>query len=200
MKFKVSICYVIGILFFPINLYGGVLAGVGMHWRNLSFQPLEEEDTPNFFGYGLRLELGYSVWNHIDLKLLGCATPMNKGAAKLFDGDVIVVNYGAGLGFRFVDSVYIGAEYGALSYDTPSHHTHNQTVGTWKGNGMTLQLAGYWQTDRETYFQVGVAASSVRVESASDEAGLERKVDTFMLNVTYLFIGAERSGLPLSVF
>lgn len=177
-------------MFLSLSLpaYGGMIWGVSSQWQNLSFQPEEQEDTPNFYGLGLRGDFGYSVAKSVEARLFASYNYSNKGAAKFFEGDVNIGSYGASIGVRLVDSVYLGVEYGVLYYHTPSHHIHNEYVGRWDGTTLNLNLAGYWKAGRKSYWQVGLqlgGGSLLEEDSVDDE---ERKVDTIALNVTYLFI------------
>ena len=182
----------LGLLLFlsPKVIFAEQLGTVGVYWQNLTFQAEEEEDTPNFFGYGLRLEYGYELGDTFELKLFASHNMSQKNSAKFFDGDVEISNGGVNLGFRLVKSVYLGVDFGYKQFDSPSHHIHNETVGLWKGTGAAFHLGGYWKIRGYKTAQVSLQISSYNLANDDGLEAVERKVDTVSLNMTYLLLSS----------
>lgn len=177
---------VLFLLFIPSLARAGVVAGLGLHWQNFSFQPEQEEDTPNYYGYGAHGQFGYSIHNIVDLKLIGALTPSQVNEASAFDGDIDFSTYGGEIGVRAAGAAYIGFGYERVVYYTRSHHIHNDPVGRWEGAGPSLSVAGFWPAMKKTYWELGLSLSSA--ELANNQITSKRQIDMISLNVTYLFM------------
>ena len=84
----------------------GALVSPGVHWKSFSFRPLEQEPTPNYFGYGGSLRLGYSWAQVLDMALFGSYTPSQlNGADDPMAASAVHRFAGVALGVRIKQSI-----------------------------------------------------------------------------------------------
>ena len=163
-----------------------VILAPSLSWQVFSPRPAAEEETPTFYGYGQAVHAGLS---HSDIEAkVGVEYVRSQiGAAELFVGDVVFLNYGLNLGYRYRSESFIGLRYDIVDYETRAHHTQNLMVGKWKGCRLGLVMSGSWRVRRDQYIDLGGCVASGSIEAQDQEDAEPKYIDSFGLHVTYLF-------------
>ena len=165
----------------------GLMTSAGLKWQIASFRPEAEEPTPNYYGYGLLFNLGYSAGKVFDFAIYGSYVPVQLKTANVTTDQAVYYEGGAELGFRIVQAVYLGFKYGLFHFDLKEQKLATEVPGTWSGPGGSVILAGFWDLKRDSYLQFGVEAGSAVVARKDEDAAGKRIIDTYGVTMTYLF-------------
>lgn len=182
------------------SLRAAPLWGGGVDWNVLSFRPIAEEETPSFYGYGLELQAGYRIMNELGLGVFASYDILNEGAAKFFTGESSQFGYGMELAGRFEESVYLALRYGNSQISTQGEGISEDFLGDWDASVWGGSIGGFWRSDRDEYFQVGLQyLNGFAARPAIDGQNLfERRVDMISFYVTYLSMEKVSSRRPFS--
>lgn len=178
----------------PDAARAGVLGGVSTHWRTFSLRPLGEEATPNYFGYGVGANFGYSLGKIFDLGAYVNYTPSQIKAAGIGEEDLQLVEYGGQLAFRIGSIVYLGFRGGRFAWRRIRESWPGEPAGYWRGPGGAISLGAFGSTGKVTYvqFSVDVGSAVLTREDRFDETS--RSLDSFGITLTYVFIGLDLAG------
>lgn len=190
-KYRIVICVFLGfvlLMWLPPSLEGGILASVGTRWQSAALRPLEEEATPNYYGYGLGCQLGYSFGQIFDTKLYGNYVPSRLKSASLGKENLQFWEYGLELGFRIAGTIYLGFRGGYFSYRMLFRTDHSKEVdGEWKGPGGGVSLGAFRVNKKSHMFQITVDIASAALKRRDQHSEVDRKLDTFGVSVAYVF-------------
>lgn len=133
----------------------GAYGSLGPNWNNFVFEPLEYEETPNYYGYGGRGSFGYSIGQILDLGLYGHYAPGRLNAATSTQTGAQFYHLGAETALRLANAVYVGIRGGPASYRLSKAYEEAEVLGTWTGSmiqgsvGLILPVGktpAAWQT------------------------------------------------------
>lgn len=195
----------------------GVLASASARWNSFSFAALEDEVTPNYYGYGIGLNFGYSLAQILDIGAYGTYTPGRFKNAELFREDAQLMGYGAEVGLRIAKAVYFGVHGGSYQYNLVHQRTDDEVLGSWGGTGVGVMLGAFFPINKSKYWQVGLDFARINVtpqndlakayvdtsSSNEDEAAAPadtsktRQIDSIAVNLTYLlngYVNSRESG------
>ena len=180
---------------------------VGSHvkWASFAARPQAAEATPNYYGYGLGLNGGYSISQILDLGVVASYLPGNRQAAKIGSPQAELSLYGAELALRFAQAVYLGVSGGLTQYNmaTARKTRPEELTGIWDGKAIALAVGGIAPLDRENYLQTTLELWHTTMESRRDDAAGQRKLDAFALTFGYTFNDFKSKlfeGTPLGDF
>lgn len=171
----------------------------GIKWATYAARPEGNEPTPNYYGYGGMLALGYSAKQVFDLGAYGQYVPGTREHADLGKTHALLVSYGGELAFRIAESVYIGARGGSSSYrllDADPLRT-DELAGTWEGPSGGLVIGAVSKVTKQSFFQTTLEFMQHVVESQEQGEARQlgkRRFDSFALCVQYVF-NSEKSYL-----
>lgn len=165
----------------------GFLIAPSAGWTNFAFRPVDDEPTPNYFGYNGRLLLGYSFKQKLDFGLSGQYVPATLKSAKLHQ-DATLQMYDFNLGVRIADAVYVGGHYGLLHYRLNDQTADYEALGEYSGNQGGVELGAIFRLDKSNFWQISVDFGYADV-TGEDENGLERNriIDMFVVRLTYVY-------------
>lgn len=174
----------------------GILFYGETRWSNFVFEPKASEPTPNYYGYGFGLHLGYSIMQNVDIATFGIYTPGRLKEPKFGETDAVSTLYGGEIAARIVDSVYIGLRGGGTTYALNTKYSSDEVPGVWKGYGGELGLGAIIEVTRSHFWQVGVNLMHgvVACRQECDETGENRAIDGFSVSVGYGLNKKESSG------
>lgn len=176
--------------------WAGVLATVGARWQAFSFKPIEDEPTPNYYGYGLTVGIGYSLLQALDFGLYGNYTPSQPYASRLGKEKVQLGDYGAEIGFRFAETIYIALRGGMLYYRMLFRTNSTEIDGTWRGPGGGASIGVFQKRKRENIIQFTFDVGGGKLKAKDVALADERTAYHFGLSLKYVFIGFD--GFRLS--
>ena len=165
----------------------GVRAGV------MSFDAKDEEPTPNYYGVGGALSVGYSAGQKLDMALFGQYSPGKKNRPIANDEDASFFAYGGELGVRFANSVYMGARGGTAAYNLLIPPTEHEIDGKWSGPAVGFSIGSYMNRDRDgasswqATLDVLHAIISPADEVAESYGDEKRRITCFSFSVAYVF-------------
>ena len=173
----------------------GALVSPSVRWGAYAFRPVDQESTPNYFGVGGGLRVGYSIGQTVDLslfydympgKLEHSATPFEHTSALSFGGFE--------LGLRILESLFLAGRVGRMDFHLFERTDPNEVGGHWAGLGAGGSVGGIVKVGASRFWQVSLDANSGTSLNDVDESALgssgERKVrqmDNFCLSVAYVF-------------
>ncbi|MFK7872836.1 MAG: hypothetical protein AB8C84_06635 [Oligoflexales bacterium] len=165
--------------------------------RTFAFQPLQNESTPNYIGVGPSVMLGYSFMQVFDLGGFGFYTPGGTKAFHPGKENAYYAGYGAQLGVRISESVYVAFLGGSSLYQSVLKASENELDGRWEGPVGGIVLGSIHRVDKKNYWQVsfemmhGLLSSKDTEENiASQQEGEDhRSIDQVGVSVTYTFNG-----------
>ena len=181
----------LGMLSFSLVCQAGVLFSIGPNWNNFVFEPEAKEDTPNYYGYGGRIAWGYSVAQVFDLGLYTHYTPGQLKEASVMDADASLLDYGAELGVRIFDLLYIGTRAGVWKYQLFKSKEDGEIAGKWMGLGgsasvgmiMPISKRASWQTSLD----LGQATMRKVNNTATDTSTGNKKLSRISITVGFVY-------------
>lgn len=189
-------------LFFQTNVaQAGWLAVVGTHWKTFSFEPKDDEKTPNYYGFGARLGLGYSFNQVFDVDLWGEYTPGRLKSAEIGIEDSVLGGYGGELAFRIQKTIFIGLRGGGFFYNLVSQKDENEIDGRWAGVGGILSIGASFANSKESFWQVTLDSSYISLSAEESTEGEEedRVINAFSVSLAYAF-NQYRTSRPSGFF
>jgi hypothetical protein len=133
--------------------FGGTLISPGVSWSNFVFEPVDNEATPNYYGYGAKLTLGYSVDQVWDLGFYGQYIPGKLKAASTINPDATVMSYGLETALRVNHSLYLGVRGGPTTYHLLRHVEPEQVDGEWEGLSGSAMLGLILPASKQVFWQ-----------------------------------------------
>lgn len=170
-------------------VFGGVLISPGVHSKAFSFRPNGDEATPNYFGYGGSLRLGYSVAQVLDLALFYSYTPGRTDSAwNPANGDALHRFGGIALGLRIAKSVFVEGRVGRLDYSLLTHSNPNEIGGHYTGLGAGGSVGGIIPVNASHFWQITLDADVGSKMHMLGETGEDtRSIDAVSLSLAYVF-------------
>ena len=147
---------------------GGFLA-VGPQWVNFVFEPKVQEETPNYYGYGARASAGYSVDQVVDLALYGEYSPGRLNSASSSGSTAVVLDYGAEIGFRILQTMYIAARGGQWKYQLSRRTAPEEVGGAWTGVGGAASFGLLLPVNKEVQWQTSIDIGQALVKKTNLE-------------------------------
>lgn len=166
----------------------GTLVVPAIGWSNFVFEPKEQEATPNYYGYGGRLSLGYSIHQVLDLAIYGQYIPGRRNAASTINPDAQMTSYGLQTGLRIKNALYIGVRGGSTSYNllVPPQEI-NEVAGHWEGLGATGELGVILPASKQVFWQFSAEyGSSTMTRKDLDEEGEHRRLSVFSVMLSFV--------------
>ncbi len=197
MKKKILII----VLLFQTHVWAGIFVSPSLKWVNMSFRPLDEEPTLNYYAYGYGLNLGYSFDQFCDITAVGHYFPGNLHEPKFPLETRPFIFYGGELGFRFLDTIYLGGRVGGTWLQQVTKTVDEELGGEWRGLGAGGSLGAYFKVNRDAFTQVSFDLFTVNSFLRQDEpVGDKRKFDVFSLSIAYIFSSYQNSGIENTLF
>jgi hypothetical protein len=171
---------------------GGVYVSPSVRWASFSARPEAEEKTPNYYGYGAGLQLGYSFGQVFDFGGFGTYLPARIGSAAMDGADAKLSLYGGELAVRIADSVYFALRGGASMYELVTQKRDDELTGRWRGPAFGVALGAVKRLSKQSFVQTSFELMHTIVERAKkdDADGADagkRRLDSFGISLAYLF-------------
>jgi hypothetical protein len=180
----------------------GVYVSPSLRWASFSARPQAEEKTPNYYGYGAGLQLGYSFGQVFDVGGFGTYLPARIGSAAPDGADAKLSLFGGELGFRIADSVYFALRGGASFYELLEQRRDDELTGAWRGPAFGFALGAVRRLSKQSFVQTSFELMHTIVErGASDEADAgKRRLDSFGVSLAYLFNAQSSYRVQSAIF
>lgn len=180
----------------------GWYAAPAVKWATFAARPDGDEPTPNYYGYGGALALGYSAKQVFDLGAYGQYLPGTRGEANPKKAQTSLLSYGGELGFRIAESVYLGFRGGASTYHLLSADPERtgELEGTWHGPSGGIGLGAVSKVTKQSFVQTTVEfMQHVMARTDAPDSG-KRRFDSFALSVQYVFNSEKSYGIENTIF
>lgn len=199
--------YILAKLFFAATLfaaagpaYAGILFTLGPNWNNFVFEPVQKEDTTNYYGYGGRASFGYSIRRVWDLALYGHYSPGRRNVAGLVKEDARFYHMGAETGLRIAKAVYVGVRGGPALYRLANQNEESEVVGQWTGTTVQGSLGLILPTSKATAWQTTLDMAQTSVKPSDDAAAKSRTISQVSLTVAFVYNGYQTSAVDTAIF
>lgn len=176
-------------IYFSLGLKGGLMAP----------QALAEEATPNYYGGGPSLALGYSIKQVLDLGIYGGYSAGTREEPALRAADAELAIYGGDVGLRLGDTIYLGVHGGSSLLTVGKPSVDGEISGRWEGVGGGFCIAAIHKFNRERYFQTGVEFAHVVLDHVSDKSQPTRKIDAFAISLAYTYNSFSSNAVDNSI-
>ncbi len=134
----------------------GMLVTAGMQWANFVFEPKVQEETPNYYGYGARTSAGYSLGQNLDLAVYGEYSPGRLNSASSSGSTAVLLDYGAEIGVRILQTMYLGARGGQWNYRLTRRTADEEVGGSWIGLGGAASFGMLVPVNKEVQWQASL--------------------------------------------
>ena len=183
----VILCAICTLCSYAPDAISGVLISQGINWNNFVFEPETNEKTPNYYGYGGRISVGYSVAQIWDLALYGQYAPGRLNAAELLKEDARVYSYGAETAFRIADAVYVGGRGGIAGYGLSHRNLPEEVSGRWEGVGGNVSLGLIMPVSRVNMWQASIDFGQVSVKPVENPSAATRRISTISVTLAFVY-------------
>lgn len=184
---------------FSSQALGGWLLSGGLGWSLFSLRPIEFEKTPNYYGVGPRLALGYSFEQKFDIAGYISYTPGHTARATFGQEQASFVFLGGQLGLRIADQVFIAILGGQATYHLLKF-TDYSVPGRWEGQASGGSIGSLVEIDKERFWQVSLEYLLALLSASHGRERENRKVDQISFSITYTFNGFISKSRKRSVF
>lgn len=164
----------------------GILVSTAIKWTSFSARPVSTEATPNYYGYGGELTLGYSVGQVFDIAGFGSYTPGQRKNPEFGVDDATLVTYGGVLGLRFASSVYLGIKGGTSAYSIQKVTDENDIDHRHEGLGGGISIGAISAASKQSFFQTTFDLMH-HVLKSTDDSSVTRRFDAVSISVAYVF-------------
>lgn len=187
----------------------GFLLSPSIRWGSFSAQAEDGEPTPNYFGYGGGLDVGYSFGQVFDIVGHYSFLPARLKSAKAGAQDASLTTYGGGLGLRIAESVYFGLRAGTTTYELHKALGTDELSGLWSGPSGGFSLGAVARVGKQSFIQTCFEVMHTvmqRDKAPLLEDGTEvpdpgrRRFDAFGLSLAYVFNGAHSYKIENTIF
>ncbi len=174
-------------------------------WAVLAPRPTLEEATPNYYGYGAALSLGYSMKQVIDLGAYANYLPASRKDARIGAEQASFLTYGGEVALRVADSVYVSLRGGTATYRliAPDPALTTELVGAWGGPFGGIGIGAVSRLGRQTMLQTTIELMHTIVEpedSVRSGASGTRRLDSFGLSFGLMLSSDQRSSVEDTIF
>lgn len=178
----------------------GVLLTVGPNWNNFVFEPVAKEETVNYYGYGARASVGYSIMRVWDLALYGHYAPGKRNVAGVVKEDSRFYHMGAETGLRLAKAVYMGVRGGPALYRLAKQNEDNEIVGQWTGYTVQGSLGLILPTSKATAWQATLDLGQTSVRPSDDTSAKSRTISQVSLTFAFVYNGYQTSAVDTAIF
>jgi hypothetical protein len=182
----------------------GMLFSLGPNWTNFVFEPVANEDTPNYYGYGGRGCLGYSLEQVLDICAYGQYSPGKLNAASSSNPSAFVYDYGGELGARMFGVLYLGVRGGVWTYHLSSRALDEEIGGTWSGPGAEVSFGLLLPVGKQASWQLSLDAGQASVakedKKADEDVPKTRKLSRVSVTMSFVFNGYQSDSVAGSLF
>ncbi len=147
---------VTAMLFVETSCEAGTLFVVAPQWVNFVFEPIVQEETPNYYGYGAKGSFGYSIKQIFDFDLYGEYSPGRLNSASSSNASAVVLNYGGEVGFRLLNAMFLGARCGQWNYRLIRRIDVGEVGGSWTGFGGAASFGMLLPVNKEVQWQLSL--------------------------------------------
>jgi hypothetical protein len=144
----------------PFVASAGTYATLGFRSAQFAAQPIGEEPTPNYFSYGPRLSLGYSLRQVLDFGLFATVLPGSRFHASVPAHDARLVTGGGEIALRIAQSVYAALYGGRSEYrlvrGASGPQRGMELEGKHLGSGGGFSLGALMPLSKESFFMVSL--------------------------------------------
>jgi hypothetical protein len=148
----------------------GMLVTAGMQWANFVFEPKAQEETPNYYGYGARTSAGYSLDQVLDVAIYGEYSPGRLNSASSSGSTALVTDYGAEIGVRILQTMYLGARGGQWNYQLTRRTADEEIGGSWTGVGGAASFGMLVPVNKEVQWQASLDFGQALIKKKNYEA------------------------------
>jgi hypothetical protein len=182
----------------------GFLLTAGPSWNNYVFEAESSEDTPNYYGYGGRVGWGYSVAQIVDIGLYAQYIPGRLNTAIPPRTDTVLMDYGAEVGVRFMQALYLGIRGGIWKYQLFRAYRDDEVRGSWLGLGATGALGLIWPVNKkvswQTNFEFGRAVLQGPKVDPESSVGRQKKMSRIGVSVSFVYNDDDVLSLGRSLY
>lgn len=170
----------------------GFLLAPGLRTGVMSFQDTDGEPTPNYYGFGGALSVGYSAGQKFDMTLFGHYAPGRQRRPVFNQEDASLFAYGAEVAGRFGERVYFGIRGGKASYNLLTPPRDYEINGKWTGPAFGFSIGPLFTQGRnsETSWQATLDVLHAIVSPVDDIAneygGSKRRITCFSASLTWV--------------
>lgn len=175
---------------------GGLYSSLGAGWRAISLKPMDQENTPNFYGETLYLGLGYSLGKIFDFNIFSRYTPATHDTTKFGQEDASIAYGGFQTAFRMGGTIYLGITGGLLRYKLLGAAQENDITKTWMGPGGEIVFGAFAKSGKHTFWQITLDVGSAQIAPEEEDPTLtaeegQRILNWFGITINYAFIGLD---------
>lgn len=178
----------------------GILLAPNLSWSSYAFRPLDEEDTPNYYGYGFGGVAGYSIMQVFDIAAFYQYTPGNLGSADPSDSNSDLSMYGGQLGLRLYRTIYFNLHGGLADYRLPRRAKPEEVEGSYNGLGFGFALGGLIEMNENWSWQIAMNATTITATNIDDATVPERTIDLFYVSVSLVYNSDDTLGFVDALF
>lgn len=178
----------------------GVLLSVGPNWNNFVFEPLEKEETPNYYGYGARVSAGYSIQRVWDLALYCHYSPGKLNVASALKEEARFYHMGAETGLRIAKAVYVGFRGGPALYRLVKQNEASEVTGQWTGYNVQGSLGLILPTSKATGWQASLDMGQASVRPSDDSSVKPRTISQVSVTLAFVYNGYQTSAVDTAIF
>ena len=189
----------------PRDGLGGWLLSPGAQVGVFSFQPEDEEPTPNYYAVGPRLSLGYSLAQRFDGALIATYSPGSKGAAVLGEEQASLVFSGFVLALRLEEALYLGIKGGEARYHlVRASGAPGEVEGAWIGPSGSVALGAIFEVERDASWELCLEMQHAVLSQVKGGVvtggGVKRRLNQVALSLTYSYNSFVNSGIAGTLF
>lgn len=177
----------------------GILLSLGPNWNNFVFEPLEKEETPNYYGYGARASFGYSIQRVWDLALYGHYSPGKISVASALKEDARFYHMGAETGLRIAKAVYIGVRGGPALYRLLKQNEDSEIPGQWTGYNIQGSLGLILPTSKAAGWQTSLDLGQATLRPSDDSSAKPRTLSQVSLTLAFVYNGYQTSSVDTAI-
>ena len=182
------------------SAWAGILFAPNIAWSSYAFRPLDEEDTPNYYGYGFGGTLGYSIGQVFDVATFYQYTPGNLGSANPNDSNSDLSMYGGLLGLRLYRTIYFNLHAGIADYRLPRRAKAEEVEGSYNGLGYGFALGGLVEMNENWSWQIALQATTINAIDIDDSSVPERTIDLFAVSIGLVYNSDDTLGFVDALF
>ncbi len=180
--------------------YAGALVSIGPNWNNFVFEPLDQEQTPNYYGYGARASFGYSIQRVWDVALYGHYAPGRLDSASATKEDARFYHVGGETALRIAKAVYIGFRGGPAYYRLVNQLETTEVSGKWSGYMAQGSLGLILPTTKATSWQTTLDIGQATLRPSDDPSAKPRTLSQISLTLAFVYNGYQSTAVDTAIF
>lgn len=180
--------------------FAGGLVTIGPNWNNFVFEPVDKEQTPNYYGYGARASFGYSIRRVWDVALYGQYAPGRLNIASATKEDARFFHVGGETALRLAKAVYIGFRGGPATYRLVNQVEDVEVPGKWTGVMGQGSLGLILPTTKALSWQTTLDIGQATVRPVGDSSAKPRTISQISLTLAFVYNGYETSAVDTAIF